>query len=167
MILPHNFQVIPAFPQIADVGAATATGDWIHLGETHDATLIFMTSGVTSQIPVLKFAQATAAAGTSEKALNVNEWYHKTAATDLTSTGTRTRVSQSSTSTVTLTAQGQFSLVEVPINQAMTNLDVSGGFDYVQCELNADPGGTAQPGAAIWIVGPVRYAQQIIASMID
>jgi len=147
-----------------DLGTSGATGDWVSLKNYGKLViLIFKKVGTTAENPVYTLSQATAVAGTGTKALNITEYWRKSAPTNLqtnSTAGTWTRVTQAAGNTVTgVGINAELYAIEVNAE----DLDTDAGFDCVQCS-SSDPGTTGALAAALYLLLDPRYPQETIDS---
>lgn len=139
-----------------DLSTAANTGDWINVSKYHDFMLVlFKGVGTAGDDPTITIEQATAAAGTGNKALKFTTLYTKQD-TALTSVGTWTEVTQAAANTYTdATSAEDQALWAIPFNT--DELDIDGGFTHVQASVG-DVGTNAQIGCAFIILGTPKYA---------
>ena len=136
---------------------------WVSLKNYEHITIVFFkAAGTAGDDPTITVEQATAVAGTSNKALDFTETWTKDGT--LTAVGTFTKNTQAAANTYTdaTTAEVQsIWLIEID----SVTLDVANGFDCVQAAV-ADVGANAQLGCLLYILTKPRYAQAIPPSAI-
>ena len=146
------FDIVEGFPTV-DLQTADNNGDWLNLKNAEGVLIVFRSGvGTNGADPTLTLAQATAAAGTGDKALNFTTIYRKQAATSLAAVTAWTETTQTAASTYTNTDAAEQDLIWCVWVDA-ADLDVAGGFDHVRATV-ADIGGSAQPGDLLYIVIP-------------
>jgi hypothetical protein len=151
--LIDNYGIEVAAVPVNTTGAAV-TGDYYSLKNYNHVTFIITQGAWAGGTPAVTLKQASAVAGTGEKALAFDKYWSKVALTG--TTYTETAVS-SNTFNLTATAN-TVTVIEVDA----ASLDVSNGFDCVRLDI-ASPGANADLIAVVAILGGPRFAQAIIA----
>jgi hypothetical protein len=136
-----------------DTTGAAVSGDYYSLKNYNHITFIICQGAWAGGTPAVTLKQATAVAGTGEKALSFTKYWSKVAITG--TTFTETTVS-SDTFNLTATAN-TVTVIEVDA----ATLDVSGGFDCVRVNI-ASPGSNADLIAVVAILGGPRFAQAVL-----
>jgi hypothetical protein len=149
MRLVENAKVVVMAVPIDTTGAAVAS-DWVCMKGYSHLTVIVSQGAWAGGTPALTFEQATAVAGTSNKALSYTKRWDGTALTD---DSYAVAAVTSDTSNLAATAN---SVVIVEIDAS--SLDVDNGFDCVQCKI-ASPGANADLICVIGILTGTRYPQ--------
>lgn len=134
--------IVVAVP-IDTTGAAVAS-DWVHLKNHRRALVVIMQGAWAGGTPAVTLEQATAAAGTGNKALDLEEYWQGTALTD--DIYARTAV-VSDTFNLPATAN-TVTLIEVHAQ----DLDVNNGFDWFSVKI-ASPGANADLISVLIILG--------------
>ena len=135
-----------------DITGSAQSGDWFSLKNYSHITFIISQGAWAGGTPAVTLAQATAVAGTSEKALAFTKRWTKVA-----DTGTVWVETAVTSNTFNLPATANtINLIEVE----SAELDTDGGFDCVQLEI-ATPGSNADLLCAIAILSGARYPQAI------
>jgi len=163
-------EIVPAFSAVAmDLSAVLGTGDWVNLKNYERCLVLFCfgEDGTDTEEPVLTIEQATAAAGTGNKALNFTDYWHKFHATDLALTPTWTKVTAVSGNTLDTVAIGVGSGdLMVAIEFQATDLDASGGFTFLQCSV-ADTGATGgASGCLLYILSQANVKKALADSAV-
>ena len=152
--LIEEYNIVPLFNPIDLQGASGGhiTSDWIRMTGPRAAILFYKTNGTAGDDPTLTILQATAAAGTGSKALNVATYVYRKeeVAANLLTTALFTRTTQSSTNTYTNATSAESSLLWVVCFSAK-DMDVDGGFCFFSATV-ADVGSNAQIGCALAII---------------
>jgi hypothetical protein len=139
-----------------DLSGGANAGDWVSMkGYGHIAVVLFKAAGTAGDDPTLTIEQATAVAGTGNKALNFTDIYAKQGT--LTSVGTFTKTTQSAANTYTDATSAEIQAIWV-VEFDAEDLDVSGGFDCVQAAVG-DVGTNAQIGCLLYVLTDPRYPQ--------
>lgn len=147
-------QVAAGFVPVNLATAANA-GDWVSLKHYgHVAIVFFKAAGAAGEDPTITVEQATAVAGTGNKALNFTTIHVKQGA-DLAAIGQFTKVTQSAGNTYTHTDAAEAQAIWV-IEFDAADLDVANGYDCVQASVG-DVGATAQVGALLYILSRPRF----------
>ena len=135
-----------------DFTTAANTGDWVSLKHYTGVLIVIHTSiGTQGQDPDITVEQATAVAGTGNKALNIVEGFDKVGATTIPN-GVWTRTTSSDNTFENLASAENAHILAIDIQIDM--LDTANGYDCVQCSI-ADVGANTQLGSAIYIMyGP-------------
>lgn len=135
-----------------DTTGAAISSDWLSLKNYAHATFIIAQGAWAGGTPAVTLAQATAVAGTSEKALAFLKRWTKVAVT-----GTVWVETAVTSNTFNLPATANtINVIEVEAAE----LDTDGGFDCIQLEI-ATPGSNADLLCAIAILSGARYPQAI------
>jgi len=154
----EEYQIVPAIRPV-DLQTGANNGDWVSLKNASKVIAFFHSAiGTAGDDPTVTVNQATAVAGTSSKALNIDsdKVFKKQAATSLASTGSWAAGATVATNTWTDTDSAeQETLVAIEILAA--ELDADNDFDCVQITV-ADVGSNAQLGAAYYLVKMTRQA---------
>ncbi len=135
-----------------DFDTGANAGDWVSLKHYTGVLIVVHTSiGNSGQDPDLTIEQATAVDGSGNKALNIVEAFDKVGSATIPA-GVWTRTSSSDNTFENLVSAEKEHIVAIDIQ--IDQLDISGGYDCVQCSV-ADVGGNAQLGSALYILyGP-------------
>jgi hypothetical protein len=163
MLTLEQCQIVPAIRPV-DLQTATNAGDWVSLKNYKHVAIVFhSTIGTAGDDPVLTVLQATAVAGTSSKALNINtsKAFKKQAATALTAVGQWSSAAADCTTNQWLNTDAAEQEVVLVLEFDADELDVDGGFDCISVSV-ADVGGNAQLGAAYYILSEPRFATRPI-----
>jgi hypothetical protein len=153
-----------------NLATAANTGDWFSLANYGRIAFLFHKgAGTAGEDPVITIQQATAAAGTGAKALNVTRVDTKQGA-DLAAIGTftvSTSASPATNDTFSTNTWTNSTLAEeqaiVVIEFRAQDLDVNNGFYFVQASI-ADVGTNSQIGSLQAILYEPRYPQQVLPS---
>ena len=146
--------IVNAFSPV-DLEDGAQSGDWVSLAKYDSLTVVYSSDvGTATEDVTVKLREAKTAAGGDAKDLAAGQWYaaqHATALTDaLTATGTPG----------SFTDDGEtlcIARVEVTADQ----LDVAGGFQFVQVTAS-DPGSTAgKLASAVYILRGARWAIEV------
>ena len=132
----------------ANYTGAASTDVYVSLKNSPHATIIIQTGAWAGGTAAVTLLQATAVAGTSNKALSFTEMYSNTAAPTV---ATLARVAVTS-DTFTLSTANTIYVIEVDA----ASLDVSNGFDCL-CVHVATPGSNNDYYSAAVILGQGRY----------
>jgi hypothetical protein len=163
--LPEILNLHPAILPV-DSQAAAASGLVVSL-KGYAGVCIFLQkkAGVAGDDVVFTLTQASAVAGTGEKALNFERIYEKLHATTV--PGAFTRVDQSAGNTYTnLTSGEKAGIIAVDIKAEM--LDVDNGFDCVRLAIPDTGSGGAQLISASYILyGPRHGGSAMISPIAD
>lgn len=143
----ENFGIEGAAVPINTTGAAV-TGQYVSLKGFGRLLVIIMQGAWAGGTPAVTMKQATAIAGTGEKALSFATMWTKVAITG--TTWVRTAVASN---TFNLPAVAN-TMSAIEINA--TDLDVANGFDCVRLDV-ASPGANADLICAIYILGDARF----------
>ena len=161
---------ITEFLQIAagfvPVNLATAAnnGDWVSFADFNRlAIVLFKGAGTAGEDPTITVEQATAAAGTGNKALNFTTVYKKQGA-DLAAIGQFTTVTQAAGNTFTHDALAEEQAIVV-IDVKSSDLDVNNGYQFVQAKI-ADVGSGAQIGCVLYLAYGAKYQQATLPSIL-
>lgn len=149
---------IQTFVVPIDMGTASRAGDWLSMANYDHVDIVLIADvGTASEDLVITLEQATAAAGTGNKALLFSEIFVKQGATVLTGVGTFTRVTQTAATSYTNTDNGENEQIYViPIDASQ--LDVDNGYKFIQCSTSKSSGTTAgKLGTVIGIFSNSRY----------
>jgi hypothetical protein len=155
-----------------NLATAANTGDWISLANFDRVAILFHKGvGTAGEDPVITIQQATAAAGTNAKALNVTRVDKKQGA-DLTAIGqftVSTSASPATNDTFSTNTWTNSTLAEeqaiVLIHFRAQDLDVNNGFYFIQASI-ADVGTNSQIGGIMVIPYGARYPQQALPSVL-
>lgn len=150
--LIDNYGIEVAAVPVDTTGAAV-TGDYYSLKNYNHVTFIILQGAWAGGTPAVTLKQATAVAGTGEKALSFTKYWTKTGITGTTYTETTVA---SDTFNLPATAN-TITVIEVDA----ASLDVSGGFDCVRVGV-ASPGSNADLIAVVAILGGPRFAQALM-----
>lgn len=137
----------------------SAAADYVSMKHHNHLTVIIglaPASGTDTAAITLK--QATAVAGTGEKALAFTRAWRCPAST---SVDTFTETTYASSITTSAVAALELFVIEIDGEE----LDVAGGFDCVRADVT-DPGSVSTPAYCLYILSEPRYAQAIPASAI-
>ena len=151
--LVDNYGIEVAAVPVNTTGAAV-TADYYSLKNFNHVTFIIVQGAWAGGTPAVTLKQATAVAGTGEKALAFDKYWTKTGLTGTTYTETAV---VSSTFNLTATAN-TITVIEVDA----ASLDVSNGFDCVRLDV-ASPGANTDLIAVVAILGGARYAQALVS----
>lgn len=140
-----------------------STSDYISMkGYGRCAIIFFKAVGTAGDDPTITLKQATAVAGTANKALNITRIDKKQAATNLLSTGTfttSTSASPASNDTFSTNTWTNSDLAEqaavVVIDVKAEDLDIDGGFDCITATIG-DVGTNAQLGCLMYYLHEPR-----------
>ena len=163
--LMENINIVTAFSPGTDVNT-DASGDWVSL-KNYDGCLVCFHKavGTAGDDPAIKLQQATAVAGTGAKALNFNHIYHKIGGTGLTAVGTFTKIElTTATDDLDLVSVNSVDLLTdinetiVVVNVRASDLDVDGGFDCINLEIEGDDFGSSCLASAWYILYNVRHS---------
>ena len=162
--LTDRILVVPAFNPV-DLQGGANDGDWVSLGKYREAiAVLFKDAGTAGDDPTVTLEQAQDFAGAGAKALTFTEIFRRQNANIFT-VGQRTKVTQAAAATYTDAVSAELEAVwEIPIRASM--LDGDNGFHTFRMRV-ADVGSNAQIGAAFYILGEPRYAQEILPSAIS
>lgn len=146
----EGFDFISGFVPV-DLQTDANDGDWVSFKNYERiGVLFFKAAGTAGDDPTLTIEQATAVAGTSNKALDFTTIYTKQGT--LTSVGEWTKVTQSAANTYTDATSAEVQAMWFVEFKAQ-ELDVNNGFDCLQAKV-ADVGGNAQVGALLYVGVP-------------
>ena len=145
-------------------GASGLATPYVSLKNYHRATVVYIgAAGTGTDAAIITLLQASAVAGTGEKALNVTEFWAKSGA-DLKAVGQFTRATQAAGNTVTGGVATEQKCVVVDIN--LDQLDVANSFDCLKASV-ADTGAAgAQLGVLFVILWSPKYASSLAPSPI-
>ena len=155
-IFEHGNVVSMLYP--SDLQTAVAD-DYICLKDFHALDIIFFKgAGTAADDPTITLKQATDAAGSGAKDLNVSEYYLKQGTLLSTSSvgGVFTKTTQAATNEWAFDGTSAETQMICGIHIEADMLDVSGGFDCVQASI-ADVGSNAQYGCILAVLYPSRY----------
>lgn len=153
--LVEEMQIVPAIIPI-DLAAGANAGDWVSMKNYQHLTVIFFAAaGTAGDDPIFTLEQATAVAGTSNKALNFTDIYVKSGT--LSSVGGFTKVTQTAANTYTNATHAEVQKVYV-VEINAEDLDVENDFDCVQLSV-PDVGAAAQIGCALYILSNPRHTE--------
>jgi hypothetical protein len=149
MRLVDRAQIVQALEAKNYTGAA-GTGAYISLKNAGHVTIVIQTGAWAGGTAAVTLKQATAIAGTANKALSFGTQYTNVAGTT-TDLLTATAVASD---TFNLSAANATHVIEVDA----ASLDIANGFDCLSLQV-ASPGANADLYAAFYVVdGPLRYA---------
>lgn len=169
----ETINIVSAFAPGTDINT-DADGDWVSLKGYAGALVVFhKAAGTAGDDPSIKMQQATAVAGTGNKALTFNHIYHKIGATALTAIGAFTKVTLTTpTDDLDLVSVNSVDLLTdvgetiIVVNIPASSLDVDNGFDCIQLSIEGDDVGNATLAAAYYILYGARYPQRAPQSAI-
>jgi hypothetical protein len=149
--------LIDIIPAIVPLDLQTQRdGDYVSLKNAQRVgILIFKGAGTDGDDPTFTFQQAQDVAGTGVKNLAVVTEYYEKEGT-LTAVGTWTRVTQAASHQIAPGDPSAQSQAMYYTEIAADELDVDNGFDCLRVTCS-DVGNNAQLGAAIYILGGLRY----------
>jgi hypothetical protein len=127
---------------------AAATKKWVSLKNYGQLTIVIITGAWAGGTAAVTVEQATAVAGTSNKALSFVDYWD-----DLSTSGTLAKKAASS-NTFNLDTANKMYVIHVDDRM----LDIAGGFDCVSIAV-ASPGANADFYGVAYILGDVRYQQ--------
>lgn len=171
--LMENIQFVSAFAPGTDINS-DASGDWVSL-KGFDGCIVFFhkAAGAAGDDPSIKLQQATAVAGTGAKALNINHIYHKIGATALSAIGTFTKIElTTATDDLDLVSVNGVDLLTdvgetlIAVNVRASDLDVDGGFDCINLEIEGDDLGNSTLASAYYLLYNSRYPGAVVPSAI-
>jgi hypothetical protein len=154
---------------ISDFAAADNLGGFASMKNTDKLyVLILLAAGTDTQNAILELQQATDAAGTGVKALNITDLHYKSGA-NLAAINTWTRVTtitrQASVASYNAVGAGVASHQQAfVIRIHEDDLDVNNGFTHVRFKI-ADTGATARNGSAIYIAPAMGYQGKVKPSL--
>ena len=151
--LIEQVNIVQCFTPV-DLQTAANTGDWVSLKHYTGVLIVVHAAVGTDNDDVdIVLEQATAVAGTGNKALNIVDVYDKLGATTIPN-GVWTRAADNDgNGTYTRTGSAENAYIAA-IDIQTDQLDISGGYDCVQCTV-LDVGGNAQLGSALYFMyGP-------------
>lgn len=144
-----------------DLSSGANAGAWISMRDCGGMlVVVYSAAGGAAEPIVVTLNQATSVSGGSSKVATViKQFWYKSAATTLTTTGTPwTAVTQAAGSTATFFGTtGNTQKIGV-IDVKPETLDVANGFCYIKADI-ADVGGTAQLGCSLYIPYANRYIE--------
>lgn len=147
-------QIVAGFVPVNLATAANA-GDWVSMkGFSRCTVVFFAAAGTAGDDPTLTIEQATAVAGTGNKALNFTRLDVKQGA-DLAAIGAFTAVTQSAANTYTEATSAEAQKIWV-VDIKADDLDADNGFDCIQASIS-DVGSNAQLGCLLYILWGARY----------
>lgn len=147
-----------------DMSAAANAGDWISMENYKRAVFVlFGAAGTAGQDPVFTLEQATAAAGTGNKALTFTTIYSKVGTLTGVTAWTRTTQAAATSYTDAASAEAQ-KLIVVEVDAS--ELDVNNGYKFVQLSI-PDVGAASQLGCAFCILYEPRYPDSAIVSALS
>jgi hypothetical protein len=152
MKLVENFCIEAGAVPLDTTGAAV-TGDYVSMKDYRHLTIIIQQGAWAGGTPAVTLKQATAVAGTGEKALSFSKRWTKVALTGTTFTETAVT---SDTFNLPATAN-TMNVLEIDAE----DLDVANGFDCVRLGI-ATPGANADLISATYILSEPRYAQALL-----
>jgi hypothetical protein len=153
-------QIVPAFVPVNLATAANA-GDWVSMKNYARCTIVIVAgAGTAPDDIVVTLQQATAVAGTGNKALNFSRIDVKQGA-DLATIGDFTTVTQTAGTSYTEGTSAETQNLWV-IEVKAEDLDEANGFDCVQASI-ADVGTAAKVGVALYILWGARYLPPLSA----
>lgn len=153
---------------ITPINLATGanTGDWVSLKGYHGCAIVCYSSDSVTAGDDIDFTieQATAVAGTGNKALTFTRIWDKTGNTI--PAGTYTLTTQAASNTYTDIDSAENAWIGV-IDIKADDLDVDGGFDCIQCSI-ADTGTNAHIGCALYMLYGPKFGQTtLIDPLVD
>lgn len=154
-LFPELYRVHPA-ADITDLVSGAMAGDRVNMALFEQCTIMVQKSdGTSGQDPVITVQQHDAASGGNSKALNFDEYYVASHASDLTANlDAFTKSDNSADEQITLDGETEY-LVLIPIRAEM--LDVDNGYQFVNVGIS-DPGATGSSyAAAFYLLGNPRY----------
>lgn len=170
--LLENIQIVSAFAPGTDINS-DAAGDWVSLKNFDGCLVVFhKAAGVAGDDPSILLEQATAVAGTGNKALNFSHIYAKVGATALSAVGTFTKYTFTATNDLDLVSVGGTDLAAdtgealVVVDVRASDLDVDNGYDCIQLSIEGDDIGNANLAAAYYILYGARYPDSTSLSAI-
>lgn len=146
----ENIKVISAIVPIDTTGAG-ADGDWVSLKHYRSLVAVIQQGAWAGGTPAVTMEQATDAAGTSGKALTIENYYQGTALTD--DAYAKTAIT-SNTFNLPATAN---TITMIEIHQQ--DLDINNSFCFVRVRV-ATPGANADLINALYLLGAVDVAQK-------
>lgn len=172
--LMESIQIVSAFAPGTDINT-DASGDWVSLKGFDGCLVVFhKAAGTAGDDPSIKLQQATAVAGTGAKALTFNHIYHKIGATALSAIGTFTKVELATpTDDLDLVSVNGVDLLTdvgeslIVVNVRASDLDVDGGFDCVNLEIEGDDIGNATLASAYYVLYNARHPGAVVKSAIS
>ena len=140
-----------------DTQTGANDGDWVSMENYHRmVALYFGAVGIAGDDPIFTLKQATSAAGAGAKALTFTTVYEKVGT--LTAVTAWTRVTQAAAGSYTNAASAEAQkLIAVEIGS--DDLDVDGGFNFVQLSIPDTGAGGAQLGCGLYIMLDPRFPQ--------
>ncbi len=162
-------QVVIGFGPV-DLQTAANSGDWVSLKNYKHVEIHFVSAvGTAGDDPTLTLGQATAVAGTGDKALAVIDTvYRKQAATDLTGTGQWTKATQTAAATYTDTDSAE-EFAHWVVHVDADELDVDNDFDCIRATV-ADVGSNAQLGVLWYELSEPRFPaapENMLSAIVD
>jgi hypothetical protein len=149
-------QIVPAFVPV-NLATAANPGDWVSMKNYARCTIIFLAgTGTASDDAVITLEQATAVAGTGNKALTFTRIDVKQGA-DLAAIGEFTTVTQTAATSYTSLTSAETQNLWV-IDVKAEDLDTDNGYDCIQASIG-DVGTNAKIGTVLYILWGARYAQ--------
>lgn len=162
-----------------DLSAAAVNSLWASVRNVNKALFLiaFLKAGTAGDNVTIALQQATDAAGTGAKVLNIKEVFFKKGATTFatapntndkfnrspsTPTNRETAISTYPTATDRVAATNDFMAA---IRICPADLDMANGFSYVRATFT-DPGANAQLGFAIWLPDGAAYLGQDAPSIL-
>ncbi len=132
------------------------TGDWLKPNGHHFMIVAYKGIGTAGDDPTFTVQQASDNAGTGAKALNFTVIWIKVSTTSVqAAAGNWTKVTQSAGNTYLNTDMAESAgWIVIPFDTS--DMDVDGGFKYVNCTV-ADVGGNAQLGNVFLVSGELRF----------
>lgn len=136
-LLLEQIQIVEAAP-IKDLNGSALTGDYVSLKDYQNCLIIFWAAaGNAADDLTVTVRQAKDATGTSVKDLAViDRFWHKTATTNLASTGAFTKVTQTAAATVNVASAGNKARMWVAEIKSDA-LDTANGFAFIQANVGA------------------------------
>ena len=160
--LLERFDLQPFFVPIDTQGASGGhiSGDWLNVKDCRAFSIVVIKeAGTANDDPTLTVVQATDASGTGSKALNFTEYFSKQSAGStetLTAVGTWTRNTQSAGNTIAGNSTSAESSLMWVINFDIDELDVDGGFYFVNATI-ADTGAAGAQWACCFLLKELQY----------
>lgn len=147
-------QIVSGFVPVNLATAANA-GDWVSMkGFARCTVIFFAAAGTAGDDPTITIEQATAVAGTGNKALTFTRIDTKQGA-DLAAIGAFTTVTQSAATNYTDAASAEVQKIWI-IDIKADDLDADSGFDCIQASVS-DVGANAQIGCLLYILWGARF----------
>lgn len=159
----EEVQLVSGFLPV-DLQTAANDGDYVSLKGYRKCTIVFFKNvGTAGDDPTITLTQATAVAGTGDKALTFTDIWTKQD-TVLTAVGQYTRVTQTAANTYTdLTSAEDAAIWIIEFNAEQ--LDVDGGFDCLRASVG-DVGANPQLGCLLYFLSEPNYPQASLESAI-